>query len=165
MLSAVEELVLAAADLGRDARLLVVGAPKELHRAAHALHGHVVREEVEHAADGVGAVEQRSRTLHDLGPVDGKLVDLQAVVVAPLLSLVLDAVLRHHEAVEAQAAYDGLALPAAYGHGLYAGDVLKRLHEAPGEVLVEVFLAHGDVGLRHAHLRVVAALAADGDLL
>ena len=56
--------------------------------------------EAEYAADGVAAIEQGRRSLDDLSTVDGKLVNLQPVVVAPLLSLVLDTVLRNGQTVE-----------------------------------------------------------------
>ena len=46
------------------------------------------------------------------------------MVVAPLLSFVLDAVLAHNHAVVAQTAYRRLRLTGAYGHSLHAGDTL-----------------------------------------
>ena len=66
--------------------------------------------EAQHTANGITAVEQSGRTLDDFSAIHGKLVNLQPVVVAPLLTLVLDTVLAHHHAVIAQTTYRRLRL-------------------------------------------------------
>ena len=107
----VEPVAVATAHLRRQSQLLVVCAAEDLHAAAQRLRGYVVGIETQHAAYGIAAIEQGRRTLDDLSAIDRKLVYLQSVVVAPLLSFVLDTILAHHHAVVAQTAYGGLRLP------------------------------------------------------
>ena len=126
----VEPFAQPSANLGREPQLLVVRATEQLHRALQPLRGDVVREQVQHAADGIRAVEQSRRTFDNLGAVHRKLVYLQPVVVAPLLALVLYAILGHRHAVEPQTANRRLRLPRADGHSLHARHALQRLHKA-----------------------------------
>ena len=165
----IEEPVVPSAHLRRQSELLVVGTSEELHAAFEAFRRDMVGEEIEHTADGIRAIEEGCRPLDHLGAVDGKLVDLESVVVAPLLSLVLHAIFGHRHAVEAQSADGGFRLSGAYRHGLHAGYSLERLHEAAGEVLFQVGMTHLDSRLRRAHLIVASgilrhrhALEADG---
>ena len=155
---AVEEAVLSAANLRRDAQLLVVRAAEELHGALQPLRRYVVGEEVQHAADGIRAIEQCGRSLHHFGAVHAELVDFQSVVVAPLLPLVLHAVLRYRHAVEAQAADGGLRLAGAYRHRLHAGNALQRLHQTAREVLFQEVLTDLHGRLRRLHLEVALGL-------
>ena len=89
----------------------VVCATKQLNGTTEGLRRHVVGVEVEHAANGIAAVEQCRRSFDDFGAVNGKLVDFQSVVVAPLLPFVLDAVFAYSHSVESEAANRGLRLP------------------------------------------------------
>ena len=88
------------------------------------------------------------RPFDDLGTIHGKLVYLQSVVVAPLLALVLDAVLGHSHTVEAQAADSGFRLSRANTHGFYAWNAFERLHQAARKVGLQVVVAY-----LHARLR------------
>ena len=97
--------------------------------------------------------------------VHGKLVYLQAVVVAPLLSLMLDAVLAHHHAVVAQTANGWFRLSRADGHSLHAGDTLKGLHQRAREMLLQVVVAYLHSRLRRAHLEVTLSLSANRNAL
>ena len=101
---AVEPVAVSSAQFRRYAQLLVVRTSEELHAAAQRLCRDVVGIEAQYTANGIAAVEQGRRAFDDLGAIDRKLVNLQSVVVAPLLSLVLDAIFAHHHAVIAQAA-------------------------------------------------------------
>ena len=85
---------------------LVVGR-YQAHNLAF-LHG-VGRHKVDHAGHAIGAVEQGTRAFDNLGAVDGVLVYLDAVLVAPLLAFLLGAVVQGDDAVGAQPADDRLA--------------------------------------------------------
>ena len=73
------------------------------------------------------------------------------MVVAPLLPFVLDAVHRHDDPVEAQAADGGLGLPGADGAGLHAGNGAQALHERPGEIVLDIVPADVDAVQGHVH--------------
>ena len=138
----VEKATVATADLRRKADLLVVRATKQLHGTAERLRRHVVGVKIEHAADGIAAVKQRRRTFDDLGAIDGKLVDFQSVVVAPLLSFVLDAVFADSHSVKTESANRGLRLPRPDTHSLHARNAFERLHQTAGEMLLKVVVAN-----------------------
>ena len=70
----------------------------------------MVGEQVQHTTDGIRAIEQGGRAFDDFCSVDAELVDFQSVVVAPLLSFVLHAVLGHGHAIKSQATNGGLRL-------------------------------------------------------
>ena len=70
----------------------------------------MVGEEVEHTAYGIATIKQCRRTFDHLGTVDGKLVDFQSVIIAPLLSFVLDTILGDSHAVEAETTDSGFRL-------------------------------------------------------
>ena len=122
----------------REAPLQVVRATKEGGRHLERHPRQTVAAEAQHPADGVGAIEHRGRTFDDLHGVDGELVHLQPMVVAPLLPLVLHAVLRYRHAVEAQAADGGLGKPRADTDGLHSGNTFKALHQAAGKMLLQI---------------------------
>ena len=97
---------------------------------------------IEHAADGIAAVEQRRRTFDDLGAIDGKLVDFQSVVVAPLLSFVLDAIFADSHSVKTKSANRGLRLSRPDAHSLHTRNAFERLHQTAGEMLLKVVVAN-----------------------
>ena len=70
----------------------------------------MVGEEIQHATNGIAAVKQCCRSFDDLSTVNGELVNLQSVVVAPLLAFMLDAVFSDGQPVKAQSADDGFRL-------------------------------------------------------
>ena len=107
----IEPITVTPPQFCRQSYLLVVRASKQLHTATQRLRRHVVGIEVQHTANGIAAIEQRRRTFDNLCTIHRKLVYLQSVIVAPLLSLVLDAVFAHHHAVITQAADGGFRLP------------------------------------------------------
>ena len=107
---AIEPSPFPSADSCRKAKLFVVRAAEQLNGALKRFGGHVVGVETEHATDGIAAIKQCCRPFDDLSTVHGELVNLQSVVVAPLLSLVLDAILADGKAVEAQSAYGRFGL-------------------------------------------------------
>ena len=132
-----EEPVAASAHLGREPCQSVVGPSEQLHGTLQILCRQIVGEEVQHTPDGIGAIHECGRPLHHLGTVNAELVNLQSVVVAPLLSFVLDAVLGYYYAVETQSTDDGLRLSAANAHGFYAGDAFQCLHQAAGKMFLQ----------------------------
>ena len=79
-----------------------------LHIGAHrALRQRRLRAKHHHAGQGIGTVHQRSRTFQNLHRVHVGSIDFHAVLVAPLLSFLSDAVAHHRHAVVAQAANHG----------------------------------------------------------
>ena len=116
------EMPLAAFQPGRYPDRFIVGPPEQVDAARKGLRGQIIGVEREHATDGIGTIEQRTGALDDLDPVDGELVDLQPVVVTPLLSFVLDAVHRHGDAVETHAADGRFGLAGADAPRLDAGN-------------------------------------------
>ncbi len=138
----VEKATVATANFRRKADLLVVRATKQLHGTAERLSRHVVGVKIEHTADGIAAVEQCRGTFDDLGAIDGKLVDFQSVVVAPLLSLVLDAIFADSHSVKTESANRGLRLPRPNTHSLHARNAFERLHQTAGEMLLKVVVAN-----------------------
>ena len=121
---AVEESVVLATDLRRHSQLLIVATAEHLHGPFKGAGGDVVGIQVQHTANGVRAIEQGGRSFDDLGTVDTELVDFKSMVVAPLLSLMLHAVLGHRHTIKAQSTNGGLRLSRAYRHGLHAGNAL-----------------------------------------
>ena len=61
-----------------------------------------------HAGHGIRAVHQRGRTFHHFNRVNCGPVNLNAVLVAPLLPFLSDAIVHHQHAVVAQSTNDGL---------------------------------------------------------
>ena len=100
------------------------------------------------------------RQLNADDTVDGILVGLEPVVVAPLLALVLHAVLGHHHAVEAKAPNHGLRAARAYRHGPHAGQARQALHERAAEVVFNVTAVGTDGVERRAHLHAGGTCAA-----
>ena len=81
------------------------------------------------------------------------------MIVAPLLTLVLDAILGHRHTVVTQPTDGGFGLSAANADGLHARNVLKGLHQTAGEVLLQILVADLHAGLGRLHLvgmRIVA---------
>ena len=144
-----------SADACRYAQLVVDAASHECHSPFKRLLGHHVGADVYHAADGIGAVEQCRRPFQHLYVVYGELVNLQSVVVAPLLGFVLHPVLGHHQPVEPQPPYHGARLAAADGRGANARESFDGLHEAAAEVALQEVGSNEHIGLRGAHLHVV----------
>ena len=114
---------------------------------AHGAQGHHrLGVQDDDARHGIRPVHQRGRTLQYLDRVDAVAIHLHAVLVAPLLALLSDAVAHDHHAVVAQSADDGLRDAAARGQLCHAGLVgygvndvgsrrgaqLLRSHQADG---------------------------------
>ena len=70
----------------------------------------------QHTGQGVGAVHQRGGPLEYLDGMDGLRVYLYAVLIAPLLSLLADAIVDDDDAVVAQSTYDRLGDAATRGN-------------------------------------------------
>ena len=156
----VPEAAAAALDPERRAHRLVVRAGEEPEPPAETRLRGRVAVQVYHTANGVGAVGKGGRALYHLYPVDGILVGLEPVVVAPLLALVLHAVLGHHHAVEAKAPDHGLRTARAYRHGPHAGQARQALHERAAEVVFNVTAVGTDGVESRAHLHAGGTCAA-----
>ena len=91
---------------------LVAGAEVHSHPP---LRHHRLLVQHQHAGHGVAAIHERGRALQNLHRVHRLVVDLYAVLVAPLLALLPDAVAHGDNAVVAQSAYDGFRYAAAGG--------------------------------------------------
>ena len=161
----VDELAQPSAYLGRSAQRLVVGPPHQLHGSLNRALRDVGGKQVEHTAYGIGAIEQGRRSLDHFGAVNGKLVYLQAVIVAPLLALMLHAVFGHGHTVEAQATNGGLGKAGTYRHGFHPGNALQGLHQAASKVFLQIVFAHLHAVLRALHLLTLARHARHLDIL
>ena len=83
--------------------------------------GHRYRVEDEDAGHGIGAVHQRGGAFQDLDGMDAGSVDLDAVLIPPLLAFLADAVVHDDHPVVSQAADDRLGDGAAGGDLGHAG--------------------------------------------
>ena len=111
-----------AGEVGRVVVEVLVRLVLAAHGGLHLALGHDgVLVHHQHAGHGVAAVEQRGGAFQNLDRVDGLGVNLYAVLVAPLLALLADAVVDHDDAVVAQASDDGLRDAAARGELAHAG--------------------------------------------
>ena len=124
--------------LPRVALLAIVGLVAGRAQARNVAFGHRVgSHEVDDARHGIGAVQQRARPFDNLGPVHAKLVNLNAVLVAPLLAFLLGPVVQGDDAVVAQPAHHRLADGRAGRNLAHAGRVGNGIHQVRGRSLVE----------------------------
>ena len=158
------EMPLTAFQPGRYPDRFIVGPPEQMNAARNGLRGQVIGIERQHAADGIGAIKQRTGTLDDLDPVDGELVDLQPVVVTPLLSFVLDAVHRHGDAVESHAADGRFGLAGADAPRLYAGNGPETAGQCSRKMIFYVSTAHFHAPQRGVQQLLPAGFAIDSSL-
>ena len=70
----------------------------------------------QHTGQGVGAIHQRGGTLEYLDGMNSLRVNLYAMLIAPLLSLLADAIVDNDDTVIAQSAYDRLGDTATRGN-------------------------------------------------
>jgi hypothetical protein len=104
------------------------GAPARERRGAERV-GHRRRDDVDHAAQRVGAVEHARRPLDHLDALGGRGLDVRRVVVPPRLRLAALAVVEGDHAVVRHPADHGLADAGGHGERAHARHLLERLAE------------------------------------
>ncbi|CDD82696.1 unknown [Bacteroides sp. CAG:462] len=154
-----------SSDTGRQPRRSIPRLRKQTDTCFERLHRHDTTVQTDDSANGIRAIEQRSRSLDDFHTVDCKLVNLQSVVVAPLLSLMPESVFHHQHAVESHAPNEGFRLSGTDVHGTHTRHSVQRLHQAARTLLVHPVQPHTDDVERREQTAACFLPSADHDNL